>query len=134
MHHIRTKQPPSKCSRLQDKRIAGMLKRINKRSILRGHSARESITCPDADRSGLRLSKPFISGKENARIVSEHPLLPEERRRGFGWWPARDKNGHLSFKDLKPNKRGQRHSRDYGLESVRPFHVMSILSLFYCPQ
>lgn len=38
------------------------------------------------------------------------------------------------FKDLKPNKRGLRHTRDYGLESVCPFHVMSILSLFYCPQ
>lgn len=53
---------------------------------------------------------------------------------GLGGGQPETKRAICPFKDLKPNKRGQRHTRDYGLESVCPFHVMSILSLFYCPQ
>lgn len=73
------------------------------------------------------LSKAFISGPANTRFFSERLLLPKERRRGFGWWPDEDKKGHLSFKDLKPNKK-----RERGLESIRSFscHV-HIVALFW---
>lgn len=72
------------------------------------------------------LSKAFISGPANTRFFSERLLLPKERRRGFGWWPDEDKKGHLSFKDLKPNKKGSA-----GWRASVPFHVTSILWLFF---
>ncbi len=76
-------------ARFQDKRMTGMLKIINNRSILQGRSASESTERLNADRSGLV----HIRARERQRAS----FTPTRAQTGVGWWPDEDKKGHLSL-------------------------------------
>lgn len=92
MHGISTKPSPSKCSCFQDKRMTGMLKIINNRSILQGRSASESTAWLNADHSGLV----HIRARER-QTCQRASFTPTRAQTGVGWWPDEDKKGHLSL-------------------------------------